>query len=80
VVELIDSVRQEMFAAAEALDFERAAKLRDQLKRLRGEQDVSAVGQEAPRARSGGAGARAAPGRGSPRGAPRKNGRRGSSR
>ena len=43
VAELIDSVRQEMFAAAEALDFERAARLRDQLKKLRGEAGVEAV-------------------------------------
>jgi excinuclease ABC subunit B len=37
VAELIESMRQEMFAAAESLDFERAARLRDQLKKLRGE-------------------------------------------
>jgi excinuclease ABC subunit B len=35
--EVIEALRQEMLAAAEALDFERAAKLRDQLKKLRGE-------------------------------------------
>jgi excinuclease UvrABC nuclease subunit len=32
-----------MFAAAEALDFERAAKLRDQLKKVRGE-----LGEDGP--------------------------------
>ena len=37
VAELIESMRLEMFAAAESLDFERAARLRDQLKKLRGE-------------------------------------------
>ncbi len=36
-LDVIEALRQEMFAAAEALDFERAAKLRDQLKRVRGE-------------------------------------------
>jgi len=41
--ELVESLRQEMFSAAEALDFERAARLRDQLKKLRGEADVAAI-------------------------------------
>ncbi len=41
--EVLESLRQEMFSAAEALDFERAAKIRDQIKRLRGESDASAV-------------------------------------
>jgi excinuclease ABC subunit B len=38
------AVRQEMFAAAEALDFERAARLRDELRRL----DEGALGAAAP--------------------------------
>ncbi|MFO0553605.1 MAG: excinuclease ABC subunit UvrB [Polyangiaceae bacterium] len=33
--DVIEALRQEMFEAAEALDFERAARLRDQIKRLR---------------------------------------------
>ncbi len=37
--EVIEALRQEMLSAAEALDFERAAKIRDQLKKLRGEGD-----------------------------------------
>ncbi len=35
VVELAEALRQQMFAAAEALEFERAARLRDQLRVLR---------------------------------------------
>ncbi len=34
--ERIEALRQEMFAAAEGLDFERAARLRDDLRRLQG--------------------------------------------
>jgi excinuclease ABC subunit B len=41
--ELIEALRQEMFTAAENLDFEKAAKIRDQLKRLRGESDVQEI-------------------------------------
>ena len=36
VLERIEAVRQEMFAAAESLQFETAARLRDELKRLQG--------------------------------------------
>jgi excinuclease ABC subunit B len=36
VVDRIEALRQEMFAAAEALDFERAARLRDELRRIEG--------------------------------------------
>jgi excinuclease ABC subunit B len=35
--ERIEALRQEMFAAAEGLDFERAARLRDELRRLQGD-------------------------------------------
>ncbi|HEX4340273.1 MAG TPA: excinuclease ABC subunit UvrB [Polyangiaceae bacterium] len=35
--ERLEAVRQEMFAAAEGLDFERAARLRDELRRLQGD-------------------------------------------
>ena len=37
VLERIEAVRQEMFAAAESLQFETAARLRDELKRLQGQ-------------------------------------------
>jgi excinuclease ABC subunit B len=43
VLDVIEALRQEMFSAAEALDFERAAKLRDQLKKVRGE-----LGEDSP--------------------------------
>ncbi len=36
VVDRVEALRQEMFAAAEALDFERAARLRDELRRIEG--------------------------------------------
>ncbi len=38
--DMVEALRLEMLSAAEALDFERAAKIRDQLKRLRGEGDA----------------------------------------
>ncbi len=41
LAEQIEVLRQEMFVAAEALDFERAARLRDQIRRLRGEESSS---------------------------------------
>src|SRR5690606_7846730 len=37
LAEQIEVLRQEMFTSAENLDFERAARLRDQIRRLRGE-------------------------------------------
>ncbi len=40
----IEAVRQEMFAAAENLEFEKAARLRDQLRLLKGEADVQTTG------------------------------------
>ena len=43
LAERIASVRDEMFAAAEALDFERAARLRDELRRLSGDAGTSAA-------------------------------------
>ena len=55
--ELIEALRQEMFTAAEALDFEKAAKIRDQLKRLRGESDVQEIASARPaKAAAGGRG------------------------
>ena len=41
--DVIEALRLEMLSAAESLDFERAAKIRDQLKRLRGEADPLAT-------------------------------------
>jgi excinuclease ABC subunit B len=43
--ERMEAIRQEMFAAAEGLDFERAARLRDELRRLQGD---GASGLETP--------------------------------
>ncbi len=55
--ELIEALRQEMFTAAENLDFEKAAKIRDQLKRLRGESDVQEIASARPaKAAAGGRG------------------------
>ena len=45
--ERIQALRQEMFAAAEGLDFERAARLRDELRRLHG--DGAIGGGDSPR-------------------------------
>jgi excinuclease ABC subunit B len=44
ISEQIRAMRGEMFAAAEALDFERAARLRDELKRLEGLAGKDGVG------------------------------------
>ena len=51
VTERIEALRQEMFAAAEGLEFEKAARIRDQIRTLRGE----GLGEEdeAPPARNG---------------------------
>jgi excinuclease ABC subunit B len=77
--ERIASVREEMFAAAEALDFERAARLRDELRRLSGEARPESshdggAGLERERARTAPqAGGRGAPKRAaSKRGAPKR--------
>jgi excinuclease ABC subunit B len=43
LVDQIEAVRQEMFAAAENLEFEKAARLRDQLRVLKGEGDGTAA-------------------------------------
>jgi excinuclease ABC subunit B len=43
LVDQIEAVRQEMFAAAENLEFEKAARLRDQLRLLKGEGDGTAA-------------------------------------
>jgi excinuclease ABC subunit B len=66
--EVIEALRQEMLAAAEALDFERAAKLRDQLKKLRGEateeqRAVSETSSRKPQPKRAAGGSRAGGGR-----------------
>jgi excinuclease ABC subunit B len=45
----IEALRQEMFAAAEGLDFERAARLRDELRRLQGDGGGRPGSVESPR-------------------------------
>ncbi|WP_437307826.1 excinuclease ABC subunit UvrB [Sorangium sp. So ce388] len=63
LVDQIDAVRQEMFAAAENLEFEKAARLRDQLRQLKAQQGdgeaggAGEVAEEKP-ARSGRAASR----------------------
>jgi excinuclease ABC subunit B len=54
LTEIIESLRQEMFTAAEALDFERAARLRDQIKKMRGEADGAVGGLDAPPSKKNG--------------------------
>ncbi|XXT20868.1 excinuclease ABC subunit UvrB [Sorangium sp. So ce429] len=63
IVDQIDAVRQEMFAAAENLEFEKAARLRDQLRQLKAQQgdgEAGAAGEVAEEkpARSGRAASR----------------------
>ncbi|WP_437734990.1 excinuclease ABC subunit UvrB [Sorangium sp. So ce1335] len=63
LVDQIDAIRQEMFAAAENLEFEKAARLRDQLRQLKaqqGEGEAGAAGEiaEEKPARSGRAASR----------------------
>ncbi len=57
----IEALRQEMFGAAENLDFERAARLRDQIRQLRGDGDAAIVSaaRPAPTKAVRGSGARA---------------------
>jgi excinuclease ABC subunit B len=63
----IEALRQEMFAAAENLEFEKAARLRDQLKMLKGDAAMSAIAEEAPRAKAASGGRGKRPGRGGAR-------------
>ncbi len=79
LTETIEALRQEMFAAAEALDFEKAAKIRDQLKRLRGEAAFG-DGEGATARPKSAAKAGASPKGGGARGAPRGGGSRSSKR
>ncbi|MBI4957309.1 MAG: excinuclease ABC subunit UvrB, partial [Myxococcales bacterium] len=75
LAEHVESLRQQMFAAAESLEFEKAARLRDELRVLR-EEHGDAVGPSGGEARSPasptrggrGAAARAGAGRGGPGG------------
>jgi excinuclease ABC subunit B len=53
LVDRIDALRQEMFAAAENLEFEKAARLRDQLRLLKGEADVAEVSAHQAPAKAG---------------------------
>jgi excinuclease ABC subunit B len=72
----LEALRQEMFTAAENLEFEKAARLRDQIRQFRADHDVGEVIAAAPAksARTGGrtsgtgAKASASPGRGRGRG------------
>jgi excinuclease ABC subunit B len=52
-VERMEAVRQEMFLAAENLEFEKAARLRDELRRLAGPAGSGAASGAAPEPRSG---------------------------
>ena len=61
LAERIEELRQEMFAAAENLEFEKAARLRDQLRMLKGDATALEVATPAPPAKAvRGSGARAA--------------------
>jgi len=76
--EIIEALRQEMFVAAEALDFERAAKVRDQIRKLRddggGDKELALLAAAAPRGAGANRGSSKA--RGMKRGAsPRRSGR-----
>jgi excinuclease ABC subunit B len=50
----IEALRQEMFAAAENLEFEKAARLRDQLRLLKGDANMAASTEEPPKPEKGG--------------------------
>jgi excinuclease ABC subunit B len=70
---LLEALRSAMLEAAEALDFEKAAALRDRIRALEGGASAEGATRPAPKARADVAG-RAGNGRG--RGAPRGRGRR----
>jgi excinuclease ABC subunit B len=65
----IEALRQEMFSAAENLEFEKAARLRDQLKMLKGDAAMSAIAEDAaaPKAKAAAGGRGKRPGRGGAR-------------
>ncbi|MFO0617351.1 MAG: excinuclease ABC subunit UvrB [Polyangiaceae bacterium] len=56
LADVIEALRQEMFTAAESLDFEKAARIRDQIKRLRGDEAPTTMLPKTakPAARGGG--------------------------
>jgi excinuclease ABC subunit B len=54
----IEALRQEMFAAAENLEFEKAARIRDQLRMLKGDSEVSAAAEPAKSGKAARGGAR----------------------
>jgi excinuclease ABC subunit B len=60
LVDRIEALRQEMFAAAEGLDFEKAARIRDQIRMLKGDGSAAEIASGAPAA----VGARGASSRG----------------
>ncbi|MCC6554489.1 MAG: excinuclease ABC subunit UvrB [Polyangiaceae bacterium] len=66
VVDPIEALRQEMYAAAESLEFEKAARIRDQIRMLKADEDTGVIVREASAAppEAGRGGARAAAGRG----------------
>jgi excinuclease ABC subunit B len=71
VSDQLESVRQEMFAAAENLEFEKAARLRDQIRLLKGGDSDDAASPRAvskPKARAAGGGRGASRGGGRGRG------------
>jgi excinuclease ABC subunit B len=51
----IEALRQEMFVAAENLEFEKAARLRDQLRNLKGDQGAMQAAEAPRNAHRGGA-------------------------
>ncbi len=51
-VDLLDELRQQMMAAAESLDFEKAARLRDEIGRLGGDATVAVKAQPKRKSRS----------------------------
>jgi len=62
LTERIEALRQEMFAAAENLEFEKAARLRDQLRLLKGDLGVAEAGAPAKPAKARGGAKRGARG------------------
>jgi excinuclease ABC subunit B len=55
LAEQAEQLRAEMLLAAESLDFERAAELRDRMRRLEGGEGADGVGKKAPKKRAGSA-------------------------
>jgi excinuclease ABC subunit B len=64
VVEQIEALRQEMFAAAENLEFEKAARLRDQIRQLRGDGEGGGADESGPAPPAGKNGSRGGPAKG----------------